>query len=295
MNLKAGDLVVDCTTNRGGHSLEIAKKIGSGGSLVCLDLDSSALAEAKVFLQENLSASFQPKMFFFNRNFREIKNILAELPQDLNSRKVDALIADLGVSSEELEKSGRGFTFQKEEPLLMTFSDKLTENNLTAWEIVNTWEEKNLADLISCYGDEKYSHRIARKICEARKEKEIKTTFDLLKIVKSAVPAFYQRRRIHFATKTFQALRMTVNDELSAERELLESLKDILRTNGRAVFITFHSGEDRVLKRFVKENKNNFKLIKFKRGKDFLEPSRLERKNNLRARSAKLRVIEKIK
>jgi len=293
MNLKPGDLVIDCTINRAGHSLEIAKKIGPDGVLICFDLDRLALDEAKTFLNKNLPESVRPKFFFVNNNFREIKVVLENILKDLKFQKIDALIADLGISSEEIEESGRGFTFQKDEPLLMTFSDHINKDSLTARDIVNNWEEKNLADIIYYYGDEKYSRRIAKKICEYRKEKEIKTTFDLVHIIELVVPSFYKRKKIHFATRTFQALRITVNDELSAERELLESLKDILKEKHRAIFLTFHSGEDRVIKRFIKENKNSFTLVKIDNKRDFLVPSRLEIKNNVRARSVKLRVIEK--
>lgn len=289
LDLKVGDIVVDATTNRGGHSLEIAKIVGQKGTLICLDLDNQALKEAKIFLEKELGQNI-PKIFYINDNFRNLKNIL----ESLEIKKIDGLMADLGVSSQEIDISGRGFTFQKDEPLLMTIKDKVDGNDLTAEKILNNWSEETLSDIIYYYGDERYAKRIAKQIVEARKLKEIKTTFDLIEIISNSVPANYKNGKIHFATKTFQAIRIAVNDELRAEEELLKSLPIILKEKGRASILTFHSGEDRVLKRVVKENKTTLKLLKINKSKDFLEPSREEINNNPRSRSAKLRVIQKI-
>ncbi len=288
LNLKNGYVVVDATTNRGGHSLEIAKRIGKEGVLICFDLDSKALKEAEMFLKKELGQK-SPKIFFVNENFRNVENVL----EDLKFKKIDGLMADLGVSSQELDESGRGFTFQKDEPLLMTLKDEISEEDLTAEKILNTWEEENLADIIYYYGDERFARKIAKNICEERKNKTIKTTFDLVNIIKKSVPIKYQNQKIHFATKTFQALRITVNDELRAEEDLIKSLPNILKENTRAGFLTFHSGEDRVLKNTVKLLKNELKLVKFENKKDFLESSRKEIFENPRSRSAKLRVVEK--
>lgn len=294
LNLKKGDIVVDATTNRGGHSIEIAKKIGEDGVLICIDLDSKALSEAETFLKNSLDKKVFPKIFYINDNFRNIKNIL----KNLNIKNIDAIFADLGVSSQEIDESGRGFTFQKDEPLLMTLSDKAQKETLTAKDIVNNWSEENIADIIFYYSDERYAKSIAREICLARNKKlggkEIETTFDLVKAIEKGVSEKYKHQKIHFATKTFQALRIAVNDELRAEEELLDSLPDILKENGRASFLTFHSGEDRILKKTVKKLNTSLKLLKLENKKDFLEPDRIEIKTNPRSRSAKLRVIEKI-
>ena len=289
LNLKEGDIVVDATTNRGGHSLEIAKQIKKQGTLICLDLDNQALLEAEKFLKENLDKNNLPKIFFINENFKNLENVL----KDLKIKKINSLLADLGISSQELDISGRGFTFQKDEPLQMTLKDKI-EEDLTAEKIVNLWEEENIADIIFYYSDERFAKRIARVICEERKKKYIKTTFDLVEIIKKALPIGARNGKIHFATKTFQGLRIAVNDELQNEEKLLNSLKNILIENGRASILTFHSGEERVVKGFIKKNKKDFKLLKFTNKKDFLEPDRIEIKNNPRSRSSKLRVIEKI-
>lgn len=288
LNLKEGDLVVDCTTNRGGHSLEISKRIGKSGNLICLDLDGQALKEAQVFLKSELKDN-SPNIFFVNENFRNIKKVL----KDLKFEKIDGLMADLGVSSQEIDESGRGFTFQKNEPLYMTLQDKISEDTLTAEKIVNTWDEENLADIIYYYGDERFAKRIAKNICLERKNKEIKRTFDLVEIIKKSVPEKYKHQKIHFATKTFQALRITVNDELRAEEELVQALPEILKENKRASFLTFHSGEDRVLKKSVNLLKDELRFIKFDNKKNFLEPEKKEIFENPRSRSAKLRVVEK--
>jgi len=288
LNLKEGDVVVDCTTNRGGHSLEISKRIGKNGNLICLDLDGQALKEAQVFLKSELKDN-SPNIFFVNENFRNIKKVL----KDLKFEKIDGLMADLGVSSQEIDESGRGFTFQKNEPLYMTLLDKISEDALTAEKIVITWDEENIADIIYYYGDERFAKRIAKNICLERKNKEIKRTFDLVEIIKKSVPEKYKHQKIHFATKTFQALRITVNDELRAEEELVQALPEILKENKRASFLTFHSGEDRVLKKSVNLLKDELRFIKFDNKKNFLEPERKEIFENPRSRSAKLRVVEK--
>lgn len=279
LRLHAGDVVVDCTTNRAGHSIEIAKVIGKSGTLICFDLDSQALQEAKEKLEaiENC-----PKLIFVNKNFREIKSVLQEL--DL---KANAIVADLGLSSQELDDSGRGFTFQKDEPLLMTFQNPVTEETLTAKDIVNSWSEETLADIVYGFADEKFSRRIAKAIVEAREEKEIETTFELVEILSRALPVFAKRGKTHFATKTFQALRMAANDEVGAMKDLICALPEALVQGGIAAIITFHSTEDRIIKKTAKEVEN-LKPV----NKKPIEPSLLEIKSNPRARSAKLRIYK---
>ena len=207
-------------------------------------------------------------------------------------KTVDAIIFDLGLSSDQLEISGRGFSFTKDEPLLMTMKESPNDEDLTAKEIVNTWEERNLADIIYGYGEERFSRRIAKAIVEARKENEIKTTFELVKIIEGSVPGSYKRGKIHFATRTFQALRIAVNDELGALEEGLAGGLKILKNEGRMGVISFHSLEDRIVKRFFREMKDEGK-IKIINKKPIIA-GKEELILNKRSRSAKLRIIEKI-
>ncbi len=280
LGLKEGFVVVDATTNRAGHSIEIAKQIGKSGTLVCIDLDEKALEEAKARLDKLHNS---PKVIFVNRNFREIREIL----NDLQIEKVDAVVADLGLSSQELDVSGRGFTFQKNEPLLMTFSSKLSDDQLTAKDIVNNWQEETLADIIYYFADERYAKRIAKRIVEYRKTDEIQTTFQLVEIINSSIPNKYAHSKTNPATKTFQALRMAVNDEVGSMKDLINSLSDVLRIGGRASIITFHSIEDRIVKQTAREQKYLQAI-----NKKPITASEQELKTNPRSRSAKLRIYE---
>ncbi len=282
LNLKQGGTYVDCTVNRAGHSVEIAKSIGQNGKLICIDLDKEALDEAKNILNK---IDNHPELFFINSNFRDIKNILSSL----SINKIDGLVVDLGISSQEFDESKRGFSFRFNEPLLMTFSSEINKDTLTAHDVVNSWGEETLADILFHFADERYARKIAKKIVEERKIKEIKTTNDLVTIIESSVPAFYRNRKINCATKTFLAIRMAVNDELGSLKDLISSLPEILSDGGRASVITFHSTEDRIVKQEIKSIKE-LKAV----NKKVISPSREEQKENPRARSAKLRIVEKL-
>lgn len=282
LSLITGGIYVDCTTNRAGHSLEIAKRIGKGGTLVCIDLDQTALNEAKEILTALPEA---PTLYFVSSNFRHLREILNNLHID----KVDGVIADLGLSSQELDESKRGFTFRYDEPLLMTFQSEVDEKTLTARDIVNTWDEETLADVFFGYADERYARRIARAIVKSRELKPIETTFQLAEVIKSAVPTSYTHRHTHYATKTFQALRMAVNDEIRSIEDLLHSLGDVLRPRGRACIITFHSTEDRIVKQTLRKEECLGRI-----NKKAIVPSREEIIKNPRARSAQLRIVERI-
>jgi 16S rRNA (cytosine1402-N4)-methyltransferase len=211
----------------------------------------------------------------------------------LNIKKVNGVVFDLGLSSDHFENSGRGFSFKKDEPLLMTFEKDLTKARFTARDIVNDWDEENIADILYGYGEEKFSRRIAKNIVEARKEKAINTTTDLVEIIEKSVPVWYKKgRKTHFATKTFQALRITVNDELETLKDGLKKGFDALEKQGRLVVVSFHSLEDRIIKNFMRDKKNEREGILIT--KKPIVPSREEIKENPRSRSAKLRIIEKI-
>ena len=272
LDLRPDSVVLDCTFGGGGHSAEILKRF-SKAKIIALDQDKGAWREN------------DRKISFFNVNFRDLDKVL-------KNEKVDGIIFDLGLSSYQLENSGRGFSFMKDEPLLMTMKENPGPEDVTAYDVVNTWDEKNLADIIYGYGEERFSRRIAKGIVEARKKAEIKTTFDLVKIIAEAVPAAYRRGRLHFATRTFQAIRIAVNDELGALQEGLEKGFEALKVGGRMAVISFHSLEDRIVKNFYKVRTKEKKAILI--NKKPVLANKEELKNNPRARSAKLRVLEKI-
>lgn len=285
LNLKPGSLVIDATFGGGGHSLGICKKY-PGIKIIALDQDKSVFSSKGRLA----SGSENHSIKFINDNFRNIDKVLEKEGID----EVDGIIFDLGLSSDQLENSGRGFSFIKDEPLLMTMKENPTSSDLTAYEIVNNWSEKSLADITYGYGEEKWSRKIARGIVDARKKKKILTTFNLVEVIRNSVPSVYRRGRLHYATKTFQALRIAVNDELEALKEGLREGFGLLGKNGRMAVISFHSLEDRIVKRFfvAKGGKEN-RVANIITKKPII-PSKDEIADNPRSRSAKLRILEKI-
>lgn len=282
LNLKGRNLVVlDATFGGGGHSKLLCEKY-KGIKIIALDQDKEAFSKAEdKFKGCNIT--------FNNTNFRNLDEVL----EKEGIEEIDGMIMDLGLSSDQLESSLRGFSFLKDEPLLMTMKAHPEPEDLTASEIVNNWAEENIATIIYGYGEERFSKRIAQGIVEARHHKKIETTFDLVEIIKQSVPVVYRRGRINCATKTFQALRIAVNDELGALSEALKKGFDALKTGGRMGVISFHSLEDRIVKRFYKskESGGEAKLI----NKKIIIAQAEEVKENPRSRSAKLRILEKIK
>ena len=285
LDLHVGETVVDCNVNRAGHSMEFAKILGSSGTLVGIDLDVEALSEAQVVLS---SLAEHPRICLIHNNFRNLDQVF----EDCSIEQADKIFFDLGLSSQELDVSGRGFTFQKDEPLLMTYESLVTEETLTAKDILNLWEEETLADIIYAYSDEKFARRIARGIVGIRKVRPFETTFDLVRAIETSVPEGYIKAKTHFATKTFQAIRIAVNDEMGALKEAMEKAIERLPSKGRMVIITFHSLEDRTVKLYFKELYQN-KTVTILTKKP-IDPSRSEIKKNPRSRSAKVRAIEKI-
>ncbi len=273
----AGRTVLDGTFGGGGHSRAVLEKFPKA-EVIALDMDRS------VWHRSGL-AKFGGRISFFCKNFRDLE-------EALDGKKVDGIILDLGISSDQLENSGRGFSFRKDEPLLMTMKEDPHSEDLTAGDIVNDWSEENLAKIIYGYGEERFAKKIAQGITEARKNKKIETSFDLVKAIESSVPERYRRGRIHFATRTFQALRIAVNDELGSLEGGLKHGLEALKPGGRMAVITFHSLEDRLVKRFFREAaaEKRARLI----NKKPLVPSEEEVMENPRSRSAKLRILEKI-
>lgn len=286
LNLREGGIFVDGTLGAGGHSEEICyrslKQNIPNLTLVGIDADKEALARSKERLAQHEHVT---KHFVESNTVR-----IAEILDQLEIEKIDGFMMDLGVSSFQIGKSGRGFSFRYEEPLSMTFNHTPDETELTAYDIVNFFSEENLADVIYGFGGERRARRIARAIVEAREEKRIKTTDQLVQIIESAAPR--GRSKIHPATQTFQALRIAVNKEIENLPIILETVWSRLNPEGRISMISFHSLEDKIVKNFFREKAQagEGKLIM----KKPLIPTDEEIARNARSRSAKLRVIEKI-
>lgn len=271
LNLHAGSVYLDGTLGSAGHALLAQEK---GARVIGLDRDEGALARSRERLNTDA--------ILIHESYRNLDKALA----DLHIQHVDAIMLDLGLSSDQFETSGRGFTFQKDEPLLMTFDEKA---ELSAAEIVNTWDEENIADIIYGYGEERFARRIAKHIVQSR---PINTTFSLVEAIKKATPFAYHKGRIHPATRTFQALRITVNDEINTLKDGLKKGFEALSKNGRFAVISFHSLEDRIVKNYFRDrSKEDTGFIHTKKP---IVASDEERIRNPRSRSAKLRIIEKI-
>jgi 16S rRNA (cytosine1402-N4)-methyltransferase len=269
-------VVVDATFGGGGHAREILKKFPQA-KIIALDQDASTIR----------NKGEDERIIFHNENFRNLDKVL----WDEGVAEVQGIIFDLGLSSDQLESSGRGFSFRRNEPLLMTMEENPSEGEVTAGEVVNTWSEDSLAKIIAGYGEERFAKRIARGLVEAREKKKIETTQELVNVIERSVPAAYRRGKLHFATRTFQALRIAVNDELGALAEGLEKGFEALGSGGRLAVITFHSLEDRLVKRFckAKEEAGEGKRV----NKRVIRPSEAEIRANPRSRSAKLRIFKK--
>jgi 16S rRNA (cytosine1402-N4)-methyltransferase len=289
LDIQAGEVFLDCNLNRAGHSEVVAKLLGPKGVLIGIDLDATALLEAESRLRDIPN---HPKLYFGHDNFRNLSTVL----ESTGITSVDKILFDLGLSSQELDSSGRGFTFQRDEPLLMTYESDVTEETLTARDILNLWEEETLADIIYAYGGERNSRNIAREIVAFRKTKEFETTFDLVECVRRATPTRFQSGKTHFATQTFQGIRIAVNDELGALESALAQSMQFLSPGGRLAVITFHSLEDKLVKEFfkrVQRTEDGTEQLIYIHKKP-IAPSREEVRDNPRSRSSKLRTIQKI-
>jgi len=283
LQIKSGDTIVDGTLGGGGHTLEIIKRFGKNVKIICFDLDKDAISRSKKIIDETYS-----NVTFETTGFQNIDKVL----DDLKIPKVDRILLDLGLSSFQLEEGDRGFSFSKNESLLMTMKRDPSGDDLTAYEIVNTWSEETLADIIYGFGEEKFSRKIAKGIVEARMEKKIKTTFDLNEIIEKAVGRFYKSKKINPSTKTFQALRIATNSELSNLEQVIQKGFSRLSVGGRMAIISFHSLEDRIVKKaFIDLKQKGLANVITKKP---IIPSPNEVKSNPRSRSAKLRLIEKI-
>ena len=275
--LKAGGVYVDGTVGLGGHAEAVLDRCADIGLLIGFDLDTAALEAARA----NLSR-FGEGVRLVHANFTQIPEIL----HDMGIDRVDGIVLDLGMSSYQLDKGARGFSFLRDEPLDMRMD---VMSAVTAADMVNELPESALASLIRTYGEERWASRIARAISARRKTAPILSSMDLAQIVAKAVPMKYQGRRVHPATKTFQALRISVNRELDNLKDALDMLPSCLKIGGRFCAISFHSLEDRMVKDAFRGDVRLKPVTKKP-----ITPGIDELASNPRARSAKLRVAEKI-
>jgi len=278
--LSSGSTVVDVTVGSAGHAAAICGRLGGEGQYLGIDADASAIANARRRL-----AGVTPRVTLVTGNFSNLENILSS--SHIEHGAVDAVLADLGWRMEQFVEGGKGFSFRVDEPLLMTYGNP-SEYPFTAHDIVNDWTETQIATVIAGYGEERYASRIARGIVVTRDLAPILTTYDLVRVIEGSVPAAYRRGRVHAATRTFQALRMAVNDELTVTEQLIDTAVRVLRPGGRLAIITFHSIEDRLVKHRFRALVEAGATLATKRP---IVPSAQELAHNPRARSAKLRVL----
>ena len=269
---------VDCTIGEGGHAKEILEKILPDGKLLGIDLTGELIEVLKRKFKE-----FGKNLVLVCENFSNLKKVA----ENCGFENVSGILFDLGLSSWHIEESGKGFSFMRNEPLDMRY-----EGGVSAEEIVNSYSERKITKILKEFGEERFAKRIAEAIVKKRRFNPIKNTFQLVEIIRDAVPSWYQKRRIHFATKTFQALRIAVNGELENLRKALPQAIDILKSDGKIVVISFHSLEDRIVKNFFRENSRK-EILKILTKKP-LRPTAEEIRANPRARSAKLRAAVKL-
>lgn len=294
LSIKPDGTYVDGTLGGGGHSLEVCKRLGSNGSIVGIDQDAAAIKAAGIRLKD-----FGEKVTIVRSNYCEMKSRLHELGID----RVDGIILDLGVSSYQLDTAERGFSYREDAPLDMRMD---TRQKMTARDIVNGYEEKELYRVIRDYGEDKFAKNIARHIVMEREKGQIETTGQLTEIVRRAIPMKFQKKSGHPAKRTFQAIRIELNRELEVLRDSLDDMIDLLNPGGRLCIITFHSLEDRIVKSAFKKNEHpctcpsDFPVCvcgKVPKGsivtKKPILPGEEELKENSRAKSAKLRIFER--
>lgn len=283
LDLQPGNTFLDGTVGAGGYARAVAAVIGPEGTLVGIDADKQAVATTREALSD-----YEGELCLTVANFRTVANVL----DSCGVAELDGAVFDLGFRSEQLEMN-RGFSFQKETPLIMTFThpDDLKEGDVTAADILNSWDEESLASILDGYGNERYAEDIAAAIVKARKQEPFETTADLVRVVKAAVPHHYRHGRQHPATRTFQAIRIAVNDEIRALREGVDGAFAALKKGGRLAVVSFHSLEDRTVKHAFED------LADAGQGRNITDSPVTAKKGetdfNPRARSAKLRVIEK--
>lgn len=292
LNIKEDGLYVDCTAGGGGHSFAIASRLSQKGRLICIDRDIDAIQAVSKRL-----APYLDRVEIVQDNFSNLKIIL-------NGRKPDGVLIDLGISSHQIDVAERGFSYMQDAPLDMRMN---RNDSLSAYDVVNTYNEEKLADIIFKYGEEKFSRRIASRIVSKRNEKPINTTLELVSVITDAIPPKFREKGASPAKRTFQAIRIEVNGELEIIPPTVKNIEECLNVGGRMAIITFHSLEDRLVKQTMAElskgctcppdfpvcicgNKPKIKVISRKP----ILPSQKELSENKRSHSAKLRIAEKI-
>jgi 16S rRNA (cytosine1402-N4)-methyltransferase len=277
LNVEKNRNYIDCTIGEGGHTIEILKRNGPKGKVLGIEIDPELYKKLK---EEGLE-----RLILVNDSYSNLKEIVGRE----KFQNVYGILFDLGISSWHIEKSGRGFSFLRDEPLIMKYNPS---GEISAKEIVNQWPKERIAQILKDFGQEKFAEKIAKKICEEREKRKIERTFQLVNVIKKAVPVWYQKRKIHFATKTFLALRIFVNQELENLKIALPKALEILERGGRLVVISFHSLEDKIVKDFLKkmEKEGKLKILT----KKPIVPTIEEIKQNPRSRSAKLRAGVKL-
>ncbi|HOA47665.1 MAG TPA: 16S rRNA (cytosine(1402)-N(4))-methyltransferase RsmH [Candidatus Pacearchaeota archaeon] len=280
---RPNDNFIDCTVGEGGHTIAILEKNAPNGKVLAIDADPEQIKNYKLTKRDS-----DNRVILVNDNFKNLKKIVENFCPDWQG-KIRGILFDLGMSSWHLEKSKRGFSFRYNEDLDMCYGKTAT---VSAKEIINQWPSQEIERIIKEYGEERYAWRIADKIAKQRKQKPILTTFDLIEVIREAVPKNYERGRIHPATRTFQALRIVVNQELENLKVALPQALEILSPGGRIVVISFHSLEDRIVKNFFKEKAKEGK-IKILTKKPVI-PSQEEIEKNKKSHSAKLRAAVKL-
>ncbi len=282
LNPKPNENFVDCTFGFGGHTQAILEKIKPNGEVLGIEWDEEKTNNKKLITNN------KERLMLVNDSYANLKNII----EKENFGPVNGILLDVGISSWEVDSSGRGFSFQKDEPLDMRFFADAQNDSPTAREIVNEWSEEELARIFQEYGQERFAKNIAGNIAQVRKNQPIETTFQLVEIIRKSFPRSYKFGKAHFATRTFQALRVAVNSELDNLKNVLPQALEVLEKEGRIAVISFHSLEDAIVKKFFKEQaKNNQLKILTKKP---IVASFEEIKINSRARSAKLRVAIKL-
>ena len=277
LNPKSNENFIDGTVGQGGHAKDILKENGPNGKVLGIELDEK--------LYQQLRRQKIERLLLVNDSFANLKKIVKQT----KFNEISGLLLDLGFSSWHLEESRKGFSFLRDEPLDMRYSIK--QQNLTAGQIVNCWPPKNIELILKNYGEERFARPIAVHIVKFRKQKPITTTLQLVEAIRQSVPSWYHHKKIHFATRTFQALRIAVNNELDNLEKVLAQSRKVLVKGGRIVIISFHSLEDRIVKNFFREKKKEgaLKILT----KKPIGPSPKELKVNPHSRSAKLRAAIK--